>query len=149
MPSHTKHTRMTYTHTQIHAHAHHPPLTHTAAHPAQYDVDFHSQQQSVEQGQESCDTVAELSQADAVLRVLGELDGFHQKGQDPVEQQSFREDQRGTLEHVWNHKEIPTQSDHGSNFKSSPDKCKWLGMSYTFLTDDADIQSKSKELCFW
>lgn len=59
--------------------------------PPQDHVDLHSQQEPVEQHQQPGDAVAELPGPDAVLGVLGELDGLHDEGQHPVDQQSCRQ----------------------------------------------------------
>lgn len=60
-------------------------------HPAQDDIDLHSQQEAIQQDQQSSDAVAQLSGADAMLGVLGKLDGLHDKGQHPVDQQGWRD----------------------------------------------------------
>ena len=61
---------------------------HTLTHPAKDDIDLHCQQQAINHHQESSDAVSQLPGPDAMLSVLGKLDGLHYEGQDPVDQQS-------------------------------------------------------------
>lgn len=60
-----------------------------STHPPQNDIDLHSKQESVQQDQQAGDAVAQLSGTDAVLSVLGEFDGFHDKCQHPVDEQGW------------------------------------------------------------
>lgn len=62
--------------------------TNRIIYPAQNDVDLHGQQQAIQQRQHPCDPEAQLSQPDAVLCVLGKLDRFRDKCQNPVNEQS-------------------------------------------------------------
>lgn len=60
---------------------------HTDTYPAQNDIDLHSQQESIQQHQQSSDAVAQLPGADAMLSVLGKLNDLHGEGQHPIDQQ--------------------------------------------------------------
>lgn len=77
-----------------------------STHPPQDDVDLHTEEESVQQDQQAGDAVAQLPGTDAVLSVLGKFDGFHDKSQHPVDQQSWRDE---TMRRTVNRWSLPSK----------------------------------------